>query len=179
MSSQVRADRKQERADRDHVKDAAEVVRRRVIGPLLVPFVQPVELRDDDPGGQRQEEQRVFSRPRNVVRTCDRGVVTRSATKERCREPDEIGEKQHPPHEPAPPLARRLSADADRGSRASDRRLSPSSRRRARRPFSNAARSVVAFMTRSSARKGTRRGRSGSFRRLLRLSLPSHRCAAP
>ena len=52
----VRAGEEQPRADRDHVEDAGEVVRCRVVRALLVMVVEPVELRDHDPAGQRGEE---------------------------------------------------------------------------------------------------------------------------
>ena len=52
----VRADPEQPRADRDHVEHAREVVRRRVVRPLLVVVVEAVQLRDDHPAGKRGEE---------------------------------------------------------------------------------------------------------------------------
>jgi len=51
-----RAEREQPGSDRDQVEHADHVVDRRRVGPALVAFVEAVQLREDDPRGQRQEE---------------------------------------------------------------------------------------------------------------------------
>ncbi len=56
-------------SDRDQVQHRHEVVRRRMVGALLVEVVESVELRDDDPQGQAQEEYDQLDIRRDGVRT--------------------------------------------------------------------------------------------------------------
>ena len=48
------------------MENANKVVGRRVVGAFVV-VVEAVELRDHDPGRERQQEQQVFGRPRNLI----------------------------------------------------------------------------------------------------------------
>ncbi len=100
----------QPRADGDEVEHAHHVVHGRVVGALLVAVVQPVELRDDDPRRQREEEHEVLPAHRHVI---DRsaGWKDRFGDQERQGEPDDVGEEQCAPDEPPAP--------------ADDRRLAP------------------------------------------------------
>ena len=100
------------------MKDSDEVVERAVVGPLLVVVVQLVELRGDEPHGNRGEEEQVLG--------ADREVVVRAfprAEDQRCREKREcdarrIGDPQRAAHEPTPGVQRsrrrRLLLGADR-----------------------------------------------------------------
>jgi hypothetical protein len=53
--------------DRDEVEDADDVIDGGVIGALLVPLVEAVDLREQDESGQRREEEEVLGRVRHVV----------------------------------------------------------------------------------------------------------------
>ena len=47
-------------ADRDAAEDADDVVDRRVVGPLLVSVVEPLEPQEDDPAADGEEEREVL-----------------------------------------------------------------------------------------------------------------------
>jgi len=54
--AQICDDRNEPHADRDHMEDAAEVVRGRVVRTLVVVVVEAVELCDDHPCRKREQE---------------------------------------------------------------------------------------------------------------------------
>ena len=97
---EVRADGEDPRADRDHVEDAREVVRGRVVGPLLVALVEAVQLRDDDPAGHGGEEGEDLGAR---IEHADPGASGRQPLCQQKREhkPGHVRGQQHPPDEPA------------------------------------------------------------------------------
>ena len=96
----MRAGEKDPRAEGDHVQDADEIVRRRVVGPLLVAVVEPVQLGEHDPGRQRREEEDELGLERDALR----GSLARRHLRgeERNREPEQVGGEQHAAHQPRP-----------------------------------------------------------------------------
>ncbi len=72
-----------------------------MIGPLLVAFVESVELRHDDPDRECEGEQYVLRRKRHVIDA--RCTLPDLGDRERGSEADEVGHQQHPPDEPASP----------------------------------------------------------------------------
>src|SRR5437763_10899385 len=96
-----------------------------MIGPLLVALVEAVELRDDDPRGNRREEQRVLLLSIQRVERTAASAQERLDERERKQQPEHVSREQHPPHEPTPSLdPRRLPAPLDDLERAViDRRV--------------------------------------------------------
>ena len=107
----VRAREEEPRAGGDEVEDTDEVVRRRVVGALLVVVVEALELCEDDEDGQRQDEQRVLEDRRDVG--ADAAGEDELRNDEGGSQAEHVGEKQHPPHEPAPPPDGRRSPTFD------------------------------------------------------------------
>ena len=75
----VRADEEDPCSDRDHLEDAEEVVDRRMVGPLLVPVVQPVQPREHHPQRQARAEQDELPRG-TTVSPADGAPTIRCAT---------------------------------------------------------------------------------------------------
>ena len=91
-------------SDRDQVEDPDEIVGGRVVGALLVVVVEAVELGDDDPGRQAQaEDEQLDLRADHVVLN---GLAEdEGGCEESEGQPDEVGDHEHSPHEPAAPQA--------------------------------------------------------------------------
>jgi uracil-DNA glycosylase len=98
---QPRARQEEPHADRDEVEDAGQVVHRRVVGPLLVPVVEPVELRADDPDGKRGEEEQRLEAARERPRCLGRGGGDRLRDEERGEQPDDVRREEGAANEPA------------------------------------------------------------------------------
>ena len=118
----------------DEMEDADQVVRARVIRSLFVVSVEAVEVGDDDPGGQCDEEEHALGEvPDRVV---NRSVTREEERREREGEPEagDVGQGERAAHEPAapPPSARgRAGSSGVRvgSSRAVRRPAGPSSTR--------------------------------------------------
>ncbi len=72
--------RHEPRAERDHLQDAEQLVDGGVIGALLVPIVEPVQLEEQNPDGERQREEERLGNERDR-----RGI----ADSDECRRKDE------------------------------------------------------------------------------------------
>jgi hypothetical protein len=83
------------------VKDAHEVVDRRVLRPLLVEVVELVQLGDDDPAGKRKEEEQELRRRVDDVARSVAEPEQKLRADEGEREPEEIRGEQHARDEPA------------------------------------------------------------------------------
>ncbi len=95
------ADEEEPDADGDQVEDAAELVRGRMVRPLLVLLVEAVEARDQDPAGNRRQEHRVFEpRPEVMVRA-RAGAESELDEGEGRGERDHVCEDEHAAHQPA------------------------------------------------------------------------------
>jgi hypothetical protein len=82
-----------------------------VVGSLLVALVEPVQVGEADPERQHDEEKEELGRP--APGAASTVVDDELGQRERGREADDVGERQHPADEPAAPLR-------DRGHRAAD-----------------------------------------------------------
>ena len=96
----MRSDEEDPGSDRDHLEHAEEVVDRRMVGPLLVPVVQPVQPGENHPQRQaRAEQDELPLRHHGVDGRRRRDDSLRDD--ERGHEPDDVREKQQSTHEPA------------------------------------------------------------------------------
>ena len=98
-------------ADGDDLEHAEEVVDGGVIAALLVPVVQAVDARDEDPEGQAQEEQGDLVGDDDAVgdgrvRRCER-----DPEQEGRDQPDHVRRHQQAPHQPAASAQRLLDRD--------------------------------------------------------------------
>ena len=91
----------QERPDGDEVEDADDVVDRRVVGALLVPVVEPVDLRGDDPDRERQQEEVDLEAERHAARGLPAGDEVRD--EEGGEQADDVREQERAADEPAAP----------------------------------------------------------------------------
>jgi len=91
-------------ADRDKMEHAGDLVDRRVVGPLVVVVVEPVELRPDHPDRERAgEDEGLEARPD----TRDQPGLARESKlgrAERDAQPDHIGDREHSANEPPAPV---------------------------------------------------------------------------
>ena len=83
------------------MEDADDVVDRRVVGPLLVPLVEAVELRENDPAGQAGREERELAVRGDAVGGL--GLEQPRRQDEGDRQPDDVRDQQRAPDEPAAP----------------------------------------------------------------------------
>ena len=76
-----------------------------MVGPLLVPVVEPLEPEEDDPAGDGEDEREVLvSGTDPVPQVCDRRNE-RVRENEGKNEPEDVGDEQHSPHESSAPIA--------------------------------------------------------------------------
>ena len=90
-------------ADRDAAEDADDVIDRRVVGPLLVPVVEPLEAQEKEPAGDREQEcHDLEARSDSVARRAARDK--RAGKSEGEDEPHDVGDEQAAPNESASPI---------------------------------------------------------------------------
>ena len=104
-------------ADRHEVEHADDVVRRRVVRPLVVVVVEPVDLGRHGPDRQRgQEEQQLRPAPATEPAASAGPPKQQERDEIRERQADDVGQEQHAGDEPSPASPRRHVAAG--GSRA-------------------------------------------------------------
>ena len=89
---------------RRQMEDADDVFRRRVIGALLVALVEAVELRQDDPERQADQEEQRLAADRQAAAEQPRLAREGLCHQERERQADDVGHEQRAPNQPATPL---------------------------------------------------------------------------
>ena len=91
------------RTHRDHVENGRELVRRGVIGALLVPVVEPVGLRHHDPERQEQHESRDLTQ---LTEGSDSVVCGHRplGDEEGGHQADHVRSRKRPPQHPAPAM---------------------------------------------------------------------------
>ncbi len=92
-------------AERDHDEHPDELVHGRVVGTFLVALVQPVELRQDEPHGQHEEEQEHLALGLHAVGRCRRRE-RRGREHEGRRDPDRVCDEKRAPDDPSTPTSR-------------------------------------------------------------------------
>ncbi|MEZ5098363.1 MAG: hypothetical protein R3C15_00815 [Thermoleophilia bacterium] len=106
-----RADEDDERPDGHEQEDADEVVDRRVLGAQVVVVVEAEELREDDPGGQRAEEQQPLDERVDPTHLAT-GAEDELDHEHGDGEAEDVGQDEHAPDERAAPVRAPLAGAA-------------------------------------------------------------------
>ena len=83
------------------MEDAGQIIDARVVGTFLVPLIESLELRDENPRRQRDEEEQRLRARGDRIRGDGIGCEQGLSDEERPDEPEEVGSGERPAYEPA------------------------------------------------------------------------------